>query len=195
MSTEDSEYDAFDYETFNGGISQPPDDLNDLVPSADSMTAVDRLLFEGTAYANSRPSGVEFPILKSLGSEVDFSQAQEPLLKRRLGNVITHDEMRITSNFVDACQVTAVSGSRDAARLHNAAEVELFSVLHRLAECVPLIARKMLEGRWDEAKVVVEDARLNLGLVDTLQCVGRLAEDESNPELSPEDVEQRNFEE
>ncbi|KAJ6597688.1 hypothetical protein DFH09DRAFT_1071666 [Mycena vulgaris] len=62
-------------------------------------------------------------------------------------------------------------------------------VSNSLMRSVPLLARFMMEGRWDDAKVVVDNATLNLGAVTSLNCVSRLVEDETNPALSPAEIE------
>ncbi|KAJ6518550.1 hypothetical protein DFH09DRAFT_1098374 [Mycena vulgaris] len=137
-------------------------------------------LSERRQYTNSRPSGVDFLILKSWGTEAERAQTEEPFLRRHLEHPLMYSEQRISEEFMAACRRTAVSGRRSPNRLPNAAKVELFSMLTRLAQCVPLLARFMMEGRWDGAKVVVDDATLNLSTVATLNW---LVEDETNPAL------------
>jgi hypothetical protein len=50
-----------------------------------------------------------------------------------------------------------------------------------------------MEGRWDDMKTVVDNVSRDTDILATLHCVGRLADDKANPELSEEEVEQRNF--
>jgi len=152
------------------------------------------LLLESDEYANHQPSGVDFPILMHWAPMSEREQAITPLLQRELGDVLTGGERQIAAEFMRHCTHSAFSGSRDPYRRENAMEVELFSVLTRIAQAVPLIARMMVEARWDDVMIVMADARQNLLLAETLQAIGRHVDDRVNPELSPEEVECRNFE-
>jgi hypothetical protein len=71
--------------------------------------------------------------------------------------------------------------------------MEVLRVLTRIADCVPLIARFTMEGRWDDMKTVVDNVSRDTDILATLHCVGRLVDDKANSELSSQDVEQRNF--
>ncbi|KAJ7715591.1 hypothetical protein B0H14DRAFT_2644087 [Mycena olivaceomarginata] len=67
------------------------------------------------------------------------------------------------------------------------------AVLTRIAQSVPLTTRLSMEGRWNDTMAVVEDARRNLSLLDLVHCIGRIVEDEVNPEITSEEVIARNY--
>ncbi|KAJ7792159.1 hypothetical protein B0H14DRAFT_2624263 [Mycena olivaceomarginata] len=147
------------------GVSQ----ANDIPPVV--LTPADFLL---ESYANSAPGGTQFPILEKLGTLV--------ILHRPLSR-----------GFCFRLPTVAMSGNRDPLRQPNALEIELAAVLTRIAQSVPLIARLSMDGRWNDTMAVVEDARRNLSLLDLAHCIGRIVEDEVNPELTSQDVTARNY--
>ncbi|KAJ7820466.1 hypothetical protein B0H14DRAFT_3472333 [Mycena olivaceomarginata] len=154
------------------------------------LTPEDRLL---ESYADSAPSGKHFPILEKFGDLCDIAQATEPVMRQKLGDPLTEEEKKVSEDFVVACQRLAMSGNRDPLRQPNALEIELAAVLTRIAQSVPLITRLSMEGRWNETMAVVEDARWNLSLLDLVHCIGRIVEDEVNPEITSEEVIARNY--
>ncbi|KAJ7749817.1 hypothetical protein DFH07DRAFT_961600 [Mycena maculata] len=181
----------------DSGFSQPVETdtfMPPLPPARQSMNPADLRLLE--AYVDWRPSGTKFPILKNWETkESNRAQIHGPLIRRRLGlsDPLTRNERQLSDDFIEACSHSAVSGGRDPTRGPNAMEVEFLAILGRISEAIPLIARLTMEGRWNDAKAAVDDTSLNLDLIATLHCVGRLVDDEVNPELSAEEVERRNF--
>ncbi|KAJ7327991.1 hypothetical protein DFH08DRAFT_816152 [Mycena albidolilacea] len=166
------------------GVSQ----ANDIPPVV--LTPEDFLL---ESYANSAPGGTQFLILEKFGDPCDIAQATEPVTRQKLGDSLTEEERKLSEDFVFACQRLAMSGNRDPLRQPNALEIELAAVLTRIAQSVPLIARLSMDGRWNDTMAVVEDARRNLSLLDLAHCIGRIFEDEVNPELTSQDVTARNY--
>lgn len=153
------------------GFSQPvdllarhengPDDASDtfvVPPGYKFMIPADRLLHEDESYANFRPSAMNLPILKRWGTDEERTYAKESLVQKHLGDPLTYAERSNSEEFIAACGETAVSGVRDPNRLPNAVEVEAFAMLTRLTQTVPLLARSMMEGRWDDVQVLTDDA-------------------------------------
>ncbi|KAJ7653591.1 hypothetical protein DFH06DRAFT_1203995 [Mycena polygramma] len=165
---------------------------NDTEENQKLATAADQIMLEEAGHS---PSGTEFPILKRWAGTGEYEQAVEPLLRQRLGDPLTLAERCYSEDFMTACRRTAISGGRHPDRLPNAGEMEILSVLSRIADCVPLIARFTMEGRWDDLRTVVANIDKDTDILATLQCVGRLSDvdDKANPGLSPEEVKQRNF--
>jgi hypothetical protein len=154
------------------------------------LTPEDRLL---ESYADSAPSGKHFPILEKFGDLCNIAQATELVMRQKLGDPLTEEEKKVSEDFVVACQRLAMSGNRDPLRQLNTLEIELAAVLTRIAQSVPLTTRLSMEGRWNDTMAVVEDARWNLSLLDLVHCIGRIVEDEVNPEITSEEVIARNY--
>ncbi|KAJ7854678.1 hypothetical protein B0H14DRAFT_3085480 [Mycena olivaceomarginata] len=127
------------------------------------------------------------------GDSCDIAQATEPVIRQKLGDPLTDEERKASEDFVVACQQLGISGNRDPLRQPNALEIDLAAVLTRISQSVPLIARLSMEGRWNDMMVVVEDARRNLSLLDLVHCIGRIVEDEVNPELTSQEIIARNY--
>ncbi|KAJ7348432.1 hypothetical protein DFH08DRAFT_808171 [Mycena albidolilacea] len=121
------------------------------------------------------------------------SEAKACLVYQKLGDPLTEEERKISEDFVVTCQRLAMSSNRDPLRQPYASEIELAAVLTRVTQSVPLMARLSMEGRWNDTMEVVEDARRNLSLLDLVHCIGRIVEDEVNPELSSQEVVARNY--
>jgi hypothetical protein len=83
--------------------------------------------------------------------------------------------------------------SPDLSRQPNTLEIELIAVLTRIIQLVPLIAQLSMEGRWNDMMDVVEDAQRNLSLLDLVHCIGRIVEDEVNPDLTSQEIIARNY--
>ncbi|KAJ7792156.1 hypothetical protein B0H14DRAFT_2624260 [Mycena olivaceomarginata] len=131
------------------GVSQAND-----IPSV-ILTPKDHLL---GSYANSAPSGTEFPILERFGDLCDIAQATLPVVRQKLGDPLTEQEKKVSEEFVVACQQLAMYGNHDPLRQPNTLEVELTAVLTRITQSVPLIVQLSMEGRWNDMMTVVEDA-------------------------------------
>jgi hypothetical protein len=86
-----------------------------------------------------------------------------------------------------------MSGNRDPLHQPNALEIDLATVLTRITQSVPLIARLSMEGWWNDMMAVVEDTRRNLSLLDLVHCIGRIVKDEVNPELTSQEIIARNY--
>ncbi|KAJ7794954.1 hypothetical protein B0H13DRAFT_1935057 [Mycena leptocephala] len=132
--------------------------LSELLPDPEFMMPADQILLHEADYS---PSDTNFPILKCWGAEGDHSQALEPFIRKKLGNPLTPIERCYSEDFMRVCRQTAFSGQRNSDRPPNAAEIKVLSVLSRLAECIPLVARFTMEGRWDEVKIVVDNASMD----------------------------------
>ncbi|KAJ7871646.1 hypothetical protein B0H14DRAFT_2570658 [Mycena olivaceomarginata] len=130
---------------------------------------------------------------KNLGTCAISHRPLSLVMRQKLGDPLTEEEKKVSEDFVVACQRLAMSGNRDPLRQPNALEIELAAVLTRIAQSVPLITRLSMEGRWNETMAVVEDARRNLSLLDLVHCIGRIVEDEVNPEITSEEVIARNY--
>ncbi|KAJ7314826.1 hypothetical protein DFH08DRAFT_821153 [Mycena albidolilacea] len=127
------------------------------------LTPEDRLL---ESYADSAPSDKHFPILEKFGDLCDIAQATEPVMRQKLGDPLTEEEKKVSEDFVVACQRLAMSGNRDPLCQPNTLEIELAAVLTHIAQSVPLITRLSME----------------------VHCIGRIVEDEVNPEITSEEV-------
>jgi hypothetical protein len=135
-------------------------------------TAADLLLFFGKSYADGHPSSVDFPIINNwCDNNEGLEQINSPLLQRMLGDPHFPAEKKATAEFMNACRVTAVSGSRSTGRSPNAGEVEALALVGRIAEAVPLLARFTMEERWEDARMVMNDLQRNMEVMYGLHGV------------------------
>ncbi|KAJ6626609.1 hypothetical protein B0H10DRAFT_1941630 [Mycena sp. CBHHK59/15] len=163
---------------------EDPDMAPALPPGHKFMTETDLLLFSSKLYADHQPSSVCLLILNKWGNnlELQLSQINKPLLEQVLGNPVSEFEKGISSKFLEECQQSAVSGSRNPEQLPNAIKVEVLALLGRVTCSMPLLAWFTMEGCWEDVRVVMNNTVRNLKLIHWLHQVAQVAA--AYPELT-----------